>query len=65
MPKNFTECVAAGGKIVTKQLSGGRYMHLCKDKNNRWHTGEVKKKKMTLREARKHGNMEREGGKSW
>jgi len=43
-PQSFTNCVKRGGKVITKELSGGRYMHLCKDKQG-WHNGEVKTKK--------------------
>ncbi len=42
MPADFNECVDKGGKVTTKVLSGGRYMHLCKDKNGKWHNSEVK-----------------------
>jgi len=44
MPRDFTRCVSEGGKVVTKKLSGGKYIHLCKDKSGKWHQGEVKKK---------------------
>ena len=29
MPKDFNTCVAEGGRVVTKMLKGGKYMHLC------------------------------------
>lgn len=29
MPADFNKCVKDGGRVRTKQLSGGRYMHLC------------------------------------
>jgi len=29
MPKAFDDCRANGGKIRTKTLSGGKYMHIC------------------------------------
>lgn len=45
MPKDFTRCVDEGGKVITKTLPEGRYIHLCKDKSGKWHEGEVKKKK--------------------
>jgi len=48
MPKGFEKCVKAGGKVVTKRMGDGKYIHLCKDKNGRWHPGEVKvRKKVT------------------
>jgi hypothetical protein len=35
MPKAFLDAVASGGKVITKKLSGGRYIHLAK-KNGKW-----------------------------
>lgn len=29
MPAAFEKCVKAGGRVRTKKLSGGRYMHIC------------------------------------
>lgn len=29
MPASFDKCVADGGRVRTKQLSGGKYMHIC------------------------------------
>lgn len=42
MPADFQACVDAGNKVITKKLSKGRYIRLCKDKNGKWHRGEVK-----------------------
>ena len=47
MPKAFTDCQKNGGKIVTKKLPKGKYMHICYDKNGNAHPGEVKEKKST------------------
>jgi len=44
MPKDFLNCVKKGGKVITKSLGNGKYIHLCKDEKG-WHKGEVKKKK--------------------
>ena len=44
MPKGFEMCRKAGGKIRTKQLSNGRYMHIC-FLNGKSYPGEVKTKK--------------------
>jgi hypothetical protein len=44
MPKAFTSCVKGGGRVRTKKLSGGRYIHLC-FKGGKSHAGEVKTKK--------------------
>lgn len=45
MPKSFDRCVKGGGKVVTKSLSGHKYMHMCKDKGGKWHAGHTKTKK--------------------
>ena len=44
MPAAFLKCVASGGKVRTKKLSGGRYIKLC-FKNGKSYAGEVHKKK--------------------
>ena len=44
MPSSFERCRRNGGKIRTKQLSGGRYMHICVLKGKSY-PGEVKTKK--------------------
>ena len=49
MPEGFLRCVREGGKVITKKLSGGKYMHLCKDKSGNWHQGEVKEYKKVLK----------------
>lgn len=51
MPKEFDRCVKAGGKVITKELKGDKYMHICYDKDGTSHPGEVKtkKKKMSKR----------------
>jgi hypothetical protein len=45
MPKDFEDCVKNGGRVVTKSLKGGKYMHVCYDKNGNSYSGEVKNKK--------------------
>ncbi|MFZ5988420.1 MAG: hypothetical protein ACOYWZ_15025 [Bacillota bacterium] len=42
MPKNFERCVSQGGRVFTKTLSKGRYIHICVDKAGKTHSGEVK-----------------------
>jgi hypothetical protein len=42
MPAAFDNCRASGGKIRTKSLSGGKYIHICFDKSGKSHGGEVK-----------------------
>ena len=44
MPKAFEKCLREGGRIITKTLSKGRYIHICY-KNGKAHPGEVKTKK--------------------
>lgn len=29
MPEKFDACMKGGGRVRTKELSGGRYMHIC------------------------------------
>jgi hypothetical protein len=50
MPADFEKCIAEGGKVITKRLNADEYIHACKDKNGKWHEGEVKKyKKLSSR----------------
>ncbi len=44
MPQAFENCRAKGGKIRTKTLSGGKYMHIC-ILNGKSFGGEVKQRK--------------------
>jgi len=44
-PRDFIQCVKSGGKVVTKKLKNGKYIHLCKTKSGKWTSGEIKKKK--------------------
>jgi len=43
MPKDFDNCVKGGGRVRTKSLKGGKYIHLC-FKGGKSHAGHVKKK---------------------
>lgn len=45
MPAKFTRAVRAGGKVITKSLPGGKYIHLVKGPGGKWIAGEVHKKK--------------------
>jgi hypothetical protein len=48
MPEAFDKCVANGGRVRTKKLSGGRYIHICFPKGGGPSVaGEVKKKQKT------------------
>jgi len=44
MPKKFVACVKNGGRVRTKRLPKGKYMHIC-FKNGESFAGEIKKKK--------------------
>ncbi len=50
MPADFLKCVAdykagKGGKMDTKvSKDGKKYIHLCKDRFGKWHSGEVKQR---------------------
>lgn len=44
MPKDFDNCVKNGGRVRTKQLSGGRYIHIC-FLGGKSYAGHTKKKK--------------------
>lgn len=44
MPPPFNKCVRSGGRVRTKKLSGGRYMHVC-FRGGKAYAGEVKKAK--------------------
>jgi hypothetical protein len=43
MPAAFDACVKGGGRVRTKKLGGGKYMHIC-FKDGKSFAGEVKKK---------------------
>jgi len=45
MPKAFLDCVKKGGKVWTKKLGGGRYVHKCHIGNQTF-TGHIKTKKI-------------------
>jgi putative hemolysin len=55
MPKDFDNCVSAGGKVITKSLSNGKYIHLCKTSGGKWKSGHVKKAKSVAKRARSVG----------
>jgi len=44
MPAGFDKCVKDGGRVGTKKLKGGKYMHICFLKGKSY-PGEVKKAK--------------------
>jgi hypothetical protein len=51
MPQQYEKCVKDGGRVITKQLAGGKYIHICYlgDKS---YAGEVKEKKMSEQEKK-------------
>uniref|UniRef100_A0A6M3J5W2 Uncharacterized protein n=1 Tax=viral metagenome TaxID=1070528 RepID=A0A6M3J5W2_9ZZZZ len=46
MPQSFENCVKQGGRVRTKTLKGGKYMHIC-FKGGKSFAGEVKESKGT------------------
>ncbi len=44
MPEGFDKCVKEGGRVRTMPVKGGRYMHVCFDKQGKSHAGEVQQK---------------------
>lgn len=51
-PQAFDDCVAAGGKVRTKNVKGGRYMRFCIPKGGGpVVAGEVKEKQMEQQES--------------
>jgi len=44
MPAGFENCVANGGRVRTKELGNGKYMHIC-FLDGKSYAGEVKTKK--------------------
>jgi hypothetical protein len=44
MPEEFNKAVKDGGKVITKKLKDGRYIHLVRYKG-KWIAGEVHEKK--------------------
>lgn len=44
MPAAFNKCVKSGGRVRTKSVGKGKYMHLCFSKGKSY-AGEVKTKK--------------------
>jgi hypothetical protein len=46
MPADFEKCVREGGRVRTKKIGKGKYIHICWDKQGKSHAGEVKKKKI-------------------
>lgn len=48
MPKAFDNCVSNGGRVRTKKLKGGKYIHVCFPKGGgKSVVGEVKQSKET------------------
>jgi len=41
MPKDFDDCVKEGGRVRTINPNEDTYIHICYDKDNKSHTGDV------------------------
>jgi hypothetical protein len=52
MSKAFNSCVKRGGRVRTKKLFGGRYMHVC-FKDGKSYAGHVKSRKDAGKQLRK------------
>ena len=44
-PQDFDRCVRENGSVVTQKIGKNKYRHVCWDKNNKPHYGEIKTKK--------------------
>jgi hypothetical protein len=51
MPADFKRCVKNGGRVRTKDLGGGKYMHICY-KDGKSYPGEILKKKPAKKEEK-------------
>ena len=51
MPADFDRCAKSGGRIRTKTLKGGKYIHICFDKSGS-HAGYPKKRRGAKRRAK-------------
>lgn len=51
MPKLFNECIKNGGKVRTKDIGNGKYMHIC-FLNGKSYAGEVKTKQTPDKETK-------------
>lgn len=54
MPKDFEKAIQEGGRVRTKKLPGGKYIHIVY-KDGKSYAGEVHKKKTTPRGTKKKG----------
>jgi hypothetical protein len=56
MPADFDKCVSNGGRVRTKTLKGGRYIHICFPKGGGPSiAGEVKTKDTQTPDGRVYG----------
>ena len=51
-PQDFDMCVKEGGRVRTMPIKGGRYAHICFDKNGKSHMGEVRQSKGAKQEKK-------------
>ena len=45
MPADFDKCVAENGRVRTMMIGKDKMAHVCFDKNNKSHMGEIKPRK--------------------
>lgn len=53
MPKGFDTCVKKGGRVRTKELGDGKYMHIC-FLDGKSYAGYVKKKDAVSKRSKEH-----------
>ena len=56
MPVAFEKCVAGGGRVRTKTLSGRKFMHVC-FKGDQSFAGHVKTKKSSSHGSKRKGAL--------
>lgn len=53
MPEDFLKCIREGGHVVTIKIGEDKYRHVCYDKNDKPHYGEIKTKKKKTQTKKK------------
>ena len=62
-PKEFNSCLEAGGKVRTKTLKGGKFIHICIPKGGGASVaGEVKTKSKTPSRSKTRREIKKEYG---
>ena len=53
VPEDFLKCIREGGRVVTIKIGDDKYRHVCYDKNDKPHYGEIKTKKKKTQAKKK------------